>query len=150
MYARWGNDLGHASRRKWSYSVVSMRLLLALLAVLALAANPATAAAAQAGCATHGAPSAMAGLDMANMPGMAHAGSRTSVADPCCDHAAKHGKSDQSCAQACATTCAVVTALPATMVSLAPRLAASVLHPGPMASLKPHDPSQLERPPRSI
>lgn len=130
-----------------------MRLLLAILAVLALLANPVTAAAAQATCAENGGPAAMAGMDMAGMPGMSgiHATSaQSSKGDPCCDHSNHSKKPEMSCAQACATTCGVATAVPAQVVLLEPRPIASTLSSARAISLKPHEPSQLERPPKSI
>lgn len=126
------------------YKIASMRFLLAMLAILVLVANPAVATATQV------VGVAPCGLEATEMPGMDHAGPRSVAVDPCCDHATKHGKSDQSCARACATACAIAAALPATMMSLEPHPVVSVLHAGPMASRKAHDPSRLERPPRSI
>jgi hypothetical protein len=126
-----------------------MRFLLVLLAVIGLLLSPAAAAAAQAACQDHG--GAMISMPMGDMPGMSQAdGQKT---DPCCDPSKDQGKSKHdpmSCMQACAAMCGVVAALPA--VSAAPLTPAVrlALQPARVASLKPHEPSRLERPPRSI
>ena len=131
----------------------STSLFAAFLAVLALLTNPVAAAAAQAACA-QSAPVAMASMDdaaMVDMPmaavdqAQAHA-----TADPCCDHGGK-SKPAKDCAQICALACAATTVAPAVFVSLpliavervanAPRLDA----PGPS-----HDPSGLDRPPKTF
>ena len=123
----------------------TMRFLLALLAVIGLLASPASAAAAQAACLGHG--EAMMSMAMPDMPGMDHADGE---ADPCCDPAKDKAPSqhdDMSCLLACMAMCGVTAALP----SAAPISLAKPDHgappPGRMASLTPHDPERLERPP---
>ena len=124
-----------------------MRFVLALLAIVGLLTSPAAAAAAQASCHNH----ASMSVAMADMPGMAQAD--TQKADPCCDPAkdtgqSKHKSSD--CAQSCATMCGVVAALPNTPVAFFAPPARESAPQARVASLKPHEPSRLERPPRSI
>lgn len=126
-----------------------MRFVLALLAVIGLLASPVAAAAAQAACQDHG--GAMMSMPMADMTGMSQAdGQKT---DPCCDPGKTQGQSkhsDMDCMQACAAMCGVVAALPAVaMVALAAPEHLT-LTPARVASLKPHQPSRLERPPKSI
>lgn len=127
-----------------------MRFVLALLAVIGLLTSPAMAAAAQVQCHDHGGQMMMQ-MPMADMPGMSQAESQK--ADPCCDPGKDQGQSKHSkmdCAQACAAMCGVVVALPnvpATLVAKPGRDAAPTAR---VASLKPHEPSRLERPPRSI
>jgi len=61
---------------------------------------------------------------------------------------AKHGRN--SCANACATICLAVAALPASEPMAAMASMPARLEPGLSASLAPHEPQRLERPPRSI
>jgi hypothetical protein len=130
-----------------------MRCLIAFLAAVALLMNPVAASAAQFAC-DHG-EMAMAGMDQP-MAGMdMHGADHNMVAtptapDPCCDHLGGQKTDDKTCAQACATTCAVLVALPYAPASqglvwtrTAPPLAVAVWPHG-------HDPSGLERPPKSI
>jgi hypothetical protein len=126
-----------------------MRFVLALLAVIGLLLSPAAAAAAQASCQDHG--GQMMSMPMAGMPGMSQGDSQK--ADPCCDHGKSQGQPkhrDMNCMQACATMCGVFAALPA--VAMFPLAAAEhvAFRPAIVASLKPHEPSRLERPPKSI
>ena len=127
-----------------------MRFVLVLLAVMGLLASPAAAAAAQAACHDHGGQTMM-DMPMPGMSGMAQAGGQK--ADPCCDPSKDRGQTKHdatSCLQACAVMCGIVAALPAaTATPLAPVVRAAP-KPAPVASLKPHEPSRLERPPRSI
>ncbi len=88
-------------------------------------------------------------MAMPDMAGMDHA---DGAADPCCDSKEKAPlkHDDMSCLLACMAMCGVTAALPsAPPVSL---LKPDHGAPAPerMASLKPHDPGRLERPPRSI
>ena len=127
-----------------------MRFVLALMAVIGLLTSPAMAAAAQVQCLGHGGDATMP-MSMAGMPGMAQAGGQT--ADPCCDPGkdqgqTKHGKMD--CAQACAAMCGAVAALPSAPATLIARPDRGAAPQARVASLKPHEPSRLERPPRSI
>ena len=129
-----------------------MRFVVVLLAMLGLLASPAAAAAAQASCHDHGGDKMMS-MAMAAMPGMAHADGQK--ADPCCDPVGHQDQGqtkhkDMSCLQACAVMCGVVVALPSTPTALAPPLDLGAPEPARLASLKPHEPSQLERPPKSI
>ena len=126
-----------------------MRFVLALLAVIGLLASPAAAAAAQATCHNHG--GEIMHMAMADMPGMAMADGHK--ADPCCDPGKAEGQKKHSaadCAQACAVMCGVLAALP----SQPPAHLAPPDHDAPpvgrLAPLQPHEPSQLERPPKSI
>jgi hypothetical protein len=124
-----------------------MRFVLAFLAALALATSPVATVAAQVAC-SQSMSGAQAGMAM---PSIDHLGDKTSVADPCCDHADRHGKkSDTSCAQACATTCGVAVALPSPLdgVAFAPARAAVPL--ARLVSLHPYEPPGLERPPKSM
>jgi hypothetical protein len=130
-----------------------LSLILTCLAVLALLTNPVAAAAAQANCAQT-VPAAMAGMDdmpgMATMPMASHDGAQAQkAADPCCDQPAKH-KPGKDCAQICAISCAVVAALPATAltVSLVSMPVTNVSRPD--SSGFAHNPSGLDRPPKSI
>lgn len=115
--------------------------------MIGLLTSPVAVTMAQAACNGH----ASMTVAMASMPGMAQAD--TQKADPCCDPAkdtgqGKHKSTD--CAQACATMCVAVAALPN---APAPFLAPPARDASPqarVASLKPHEPSRLERPPRSI
>jgi hypothetical protein len=129
-----------------------MRVLLAFLAVLGLMLSPVTASAAMRQCAeqdramtamadTHGS-TAMAAMDCCPQAKPAMQRSPTNPAP------AKHDRN--SCANACATICLAVAALPAStpVHTVAPLTAR--LEPGISASLTTHDPSRLERPPRSI
>ena len=124
-----------------------MRFVLALLAVIGLLASPVAAAAAQGACQHH----AMTGMAMAEMPGMTEAGAQKAV--PCCDPAKDAGQNKHkgsSCAQACAAMCGAVATLPngpAAFIAPSDRGAAPQAR---VTSLKPHEPSRLERPPRSI
>lgn len=123
-----------------------MRFVLALLAVIGLLLSPAAAAAAQAACHGHDG-QAMMSMPMGDMPGMSQPDGHK--ADPGKDQ----GKSKQdpmSCMQACATMCGVAAALPAVSAASLASAAHSVLQPARMASFKPHEPSRLERPPKSI
>lgn len=126
-----------------------MRFVLALMAVLSLLASPVTAAAAQATCSGH-ADQTMAGMPMGDMTGMHQADGQKS--DPCCDHSKDQGQpkhNDSDCVQACAAMCGVVAALPSTPAAPLP-LVERGPPPAVMASLHPHEPSRLDRPPRSI
>lgn len=128
----------------------SMRFVLALLAVIGLLLSPAAAGAAQAACHDHDGQMMMS-MPMGDMAGMSQGD--TPKGDPCCDPGKDQGKSKHdpmSCMQTCAAMCGVVAALP--VVSTAPLSppAHSALQPARMASLKPHEPSRLERPPKSI
>lgn len=126
----------------------AMRFLLALLAVIGLLASPVSATAAQATCQGHG--DAMMSMPMADMPGMDHA---DGAADPCCDPAqdAPPSKHDgMSCLLACIAMCGVTAALPSTPPISLLRADHFAPAPGRMASLTPHDPGRLERPPRPI
>lgn len=90
-------------------------------------------------------------MAMAGMPGMAHADGQKG--DPCCDPHQDHGKARpdaMSCLKACALMCGVVAALPSTPLALAAPLGLAAPEPMRLASLKPHPPSGLERPPKSI
>ncbi|CAN7655690.1 hypothetical protein LJR225_005190 [Phenylobacterium sp. LjRoot225] len=127
-----------------------MRFVVALLAVLGLLASPVAAAAAQVACNGH-ADQAMAAMPMTDMDGMHRIDAQKP--DPCCDHSknerpSKHHDSD--CVQACAAMCGVVAALPSTPVAAPLPLVEQAPHPSVVASLHPHEPSRLERPPRSI
>ena len=130
-----------------------MRYLIAMLAALALLVNPVAAAAAQFAC-DHGG-MAMAGMDHQQadmpMPGSAEeTAAATTSADPCCDHSGGQKTDDRNCAQACATSCAVLVALPYTHAS---QLLTWTRAPAPPTSAiwpHGHDPSGLERPPKSI
>lgn len=127
-----------------------MRFVLALLAVIGLLASPVAASAAQAACHDHMGQTIM-GMPMADMPGTTQADNQK--ADPCCDPGKDTGKSKHdamSCMQACAAMCGVVAALPAVATAPLQPLDHATLQPARMASLKPHEPSRLERPPRSI
>jgi len=126
-----------------------MRFVLALLAVIGLLASPVAAAAAQAACHDHG--QAMMSMPMADMPGMSQVDGQK--ADPCCDPGKDKGQTKHdamSCMQACAAMCGVVAALPAVATAALAAPDHLALQPARMASLKPHEPSRLERPPRSI
>ena len=121
-----------------------MRFLLALLAIVGLLASPVAAAAAQATCQEHGGAMSMAMADMAQA---GHA------ADPCCDpgkapQPSKHN--DMSCMLSCMAMCGVVAALPETQSVALEQPQHETLYPSRMASLTPHAPGRLERPPRSI
>lgn len=127
-----------------------MRFVVALLAVLGLLASPVTAAVARAACPGH-ADQAMAGMPMGDMAGMHQADGQRP--DPCCDQSkdqarSKHHASD--CVQACAAMCGVVAALPSTAAAEPLPLIERAPRPAVLASLHPHEPSRLERPPRSI
>lgn len=127
-----------------------MRFVLVLLAVMGLLASPAAAAAAQAACHDH-AGQMMMDMPMADMPGVAQADGQQT--DPCCDPGKDQGRTKHdatSCLQACAVMCGIVAALPAATAT--PLVSPDHTRPEPtrMASLKPHEPSRLERPPRSI
>ena len=126
-----------------------MRFVLVLLAMIGLLASPAAAAAAQASCHEH------AGTEMTSMamPGMAMAHADGQKADPCCDPAKDQGQSKHdamSCLAACAVMCGVAAALPAGPTPLVAPPDHSAPEPARLASLKPHEPSRLERPPKSI
>ena len=89
-------------------------------------------------------------MAMPDMPGMDHADGK---ADPCCDPAKDKAPSkhdEMSCLLACIAMCGVTAALPSTP-PLSPLKADHFAPaPGRMASLTPHDPGRLERPPRPI
>jgi|UppTromiDAQMD015_1034417.scaffolds.fasta_scaffold00595_3 hypothetical protein len=122
------------------------RFVLALLAVIGLLTSPVAASAA---CGGHG--GAAMQMAMADMPGMVQA--NTGKADPCCDPNKGHAPNQHSnadCAQVCAAMCGVIAALPSAPVAfLAPPDREAPLQ-ARAASLKPHEPSRLERPPKSI
>jgi hypothetical protein len=125
-----------------------MRFLLALLAVIGLLASPVSATAAQATCQGHG--EAMMSMAMADMPGMDHAAGEV---DPCCDPAKDKAPSkhdEMSCLLACIAMCGVTAALPSTPPLGLLKADHFAPAPGRMASLTPHDPGRLERPPRPI
>jgi hypothetical protein len=127
-----------------------MRFIVALLAVIGLLASPAGAAAAQASCHDHGGAKMMS-MPMADMPSMAQADGQK--ADPCCDPGKSQGQTKHdatSCLQACAVMCGVVAALPSTPTVLLAPSDPAAREPARLASLKPHEPSRLERPPKSI
>lgn len=126
----------------------TMRFLLALFAVIGLLSSPASAAVARAACKGHG--EAMMSMAMPEIAGMDHA---DGVTDPCCDPAkqktpVKHD--DMTCLLACIAMGGVTAALPSAppVNVLKPDHGAPA--PERMASLTPHDPGRLERPPRSI
>ena len=127
-----------------------MRFVLVLLAVIGLLASPAAAAAAQAACHDHGGQTKM-DMPMAGMPGMAQADGQQTA--PCCDPGKGRGQTKHdatSCLQACAVMCGIIAALPAAMATPLVSPDRTFPEPARMASLKPHEPSRLERPPRSI
>jgi hypothetical protein len=131
-----------------------MRYLIALMAVLALLVNPVAAAAAQVACGASMGVSAQAPSNdqaMAAMPSMAKdVASGNTSANPCCDHSGDGKMDSRTCAQTCATTCAVIVALP---TSAHGQVFSYVRAPAPVLRAvwsKPHDPSGLERPPKSI
>lgn len=127
-----------------------MRFVLALLALIGLLTSPAMAAAAQAQCHDHGG-QAMMQMAMADMPGMTQADGQK--ADPCCDPGKDQGQTKHrtmDCAQACAAMCGVVVALPSAPAALIVRPERAAAPLVRVASLKTHEPSRLERPPRSI
>ncbi len=119
-----------------------MRLLIAILAVLALIANPVTAAAAAQAACGQGKPAI--GIDMA---GMDHAAANSPVSDPCCDHGSK---TKLSCAQACAAECGVAAVLAMTSPGTPCTFVRTVLSPAHQMAPRPHEPSGLDRPPKSI
>lgn len=127
-----------------------MRLILALLAILGLLASPVTAAAARARCYSP-AGDAMMRAATAQMPAIAL--SDMQKAGPCCEPGKDQAHKEHSraeCAQLCAAMCGVTAALPDKVAAL---IAPPDRGPPPqarVASLKPHEPSPLERPPRSI
>ena len=123
-----------------------MRVVLALMAVLALLVSPVTAAAAQVACDQAG-PAAMASMDM---PGVAEAAAQKSMADPCCDHGAKHPMDQKSCALACAASCAVTAALPGPVVGSILVFSTAQLTPARLAPAHPYEPAGLIRPPKSM
>jgi hypothetical protein len=125
------------------------RFVLALLAVIGLLTSPVAAAAAEAVCGGHG--GAAMQMAMTDMPSMAQA--NTGKADPCCDPNKGHAPNQHSnadCAQACAAMCGVIAALPSTPVAFLAPPARDSQPQARAASLKPHEPSRLERPPKSI
>lgn len=125
-----------------------MRFLLALLAVIGLLVSPATAAAAQAACHGHG--EAAMSMAMPDMTGMDHADGKP---DPCCDPAKDQAKSKHdamSCIAACIAMCGIPAALPNTPAAISMKPEHGAPAPARTASLKPHEPDGLERPPRSI
>ena len=130
-----------------------MRSLIAFLAALALLVNPVAAAAAQFACVQG--QTAMAGMDQPqattamDRAGQAMAAAPAS-ADPCCDHTSGKNIDDKSCAQACATTCAVLVALPYAPASQALTWTPAAAHITAAVWPHGHDPSGLERPPKSI
>ena len=123
-----------------------MRFALALLAVLALLVSPVTAEAAQVAC-DRAEPAAVASMDM---PGMAEAAAQKAVADPCCDHGAKHPMDQKSCALACAASCAVSAALPGPVVGSLLVFSTAQLMPARLAPAHPYEPAGLIRPPKSM
>lgn len=125
-----------------------MRVLIALLAALAVLSSPMTVAAAQVSC-SHGGPGAMAGMDMAGMPGMDQSGGQKPGENPCCDHSGKLGTS-VDCAQACATICAVTAAMPSAPASLVTTRIRASAAPPRAAPTDAFEPSGLERPPKSM
>jgi hypothetical protein len=131
---------------RFLYTKPWMRLLLAFMAVIGLLLSPAAAAAAQEKC-NH-----QAGMmSIAKAPGMAQAGDQKS--DPCCDPSKHQGETrhdDMGCLQACAVMGGVVAALPSPALALIAPPSDKAPGPGRLASLKPHEPGRLERPPRSI
>lgn len=148
----WSSCRGRRCARphEMRYGCAAMRLLLALLAVLGLLASPVAASAAQAAC-SHEQAGAMAGMPMADMPGMHHGDGQK--ADPCCDPLQDHGpgKHDKTdCAKACAAMCAATAALRAGAAHLTLASSAADLPPARLKSLHTHEPGGLERPPRSI
>ena len=127
-----------------------MRFIVALLAVIGLLASPVAAAAAQASCHGHGGAQMMS-MPMADMPGMTHSDGQR--ADLCCDPGKGQGQTKHdagTCLQACAVMCGVVAALPSTPMALLAPSDPAAREPARLASLKPHDPSRFERPPKSI
>jgi hypothetical protein len=125
------------------------RFVLALLAIIGLLASPIAAAAAEAACGGHGGEAMQ--MAMADMPGMVQA--NTGKADPCCDPSTGHAHKNHrnaDCVQACAAMCGVVAALPSTPVAILGPPDRDAPPQARAASSKPHEPSRLERPPRSI
>jgi hypothetical protein len=123
-----------------------MRLLLAFVAVIGLLLSPAAAATAQVRCHVHGGMMTMA----SHMPGDQADGQK---ADPCCDPGKHQGQTkhrDMSCLQNCAAMSGVVAALPSVPFALIAPPSDKAPAPARLASLRPHEPSRLERPPRSI
>lgn len=123
-----------------------MRVFLAILALVGLLLSPVAASAAVQRC-LHQDGGAMI-MDMSATPASAD-----SQASPhnCCDEHGKPVKHDsKACAQACATMCGVAAALPSEPMSLPLRLSTSARPDPRTASLHPHEPSRLERPPKSI
>jgi hypothetical protein len=125
-----------------------MRFVLALLAIIGLLASPAAAAAAQAACHENGGPAIMS-MPAGDMPGASQADAHEG---PACRHPGAQGqtKRHMSCLQACAAMCGVVATLPAAPIALVRAQAQDAPTPAPVVSLKSHDPTRLERPPRSI
>ena len=90
-------------------------------------------------------------MAMADMPGMSMGDSHK--ADPCCDPGKdqvqkKHN--DAECAKACSAMCGVIAALPSAPTALLAPPDRGTPPQARVASLKPHEPSRLERPPKSI
>jgi hypothetical protein len=144
--ARPGMAFNSDDIRDGTATLLSMRLVLALLAVIGLLTSPATAAA-RGACHDR----TMIGMAMSDMPGMARAAAQK--ADPCCDpaHNTTQDKTKRSdCAGACAAMCGVIAALPSAPVVLIAPPDRGAPQQARVASLKPHEPSRLERPPRSI
>lgn len=129
-----------------------MRFVLALLAVIGLLASSAAAAAAQATCHSRGGEMMMPmAVAMADMSGATMGDSHKP--DPCCNPGKdqvqkKH--SDAECAQTCAAMCGIIAALPSAHVAFLALPDRGTPPQARVASLKPHEPSRLERPPRSI
>lgn len=132
-----------------AFSVSMMRVFLALMAVLALLVSPVTAAATQVAC-SQAEPAAGATMDMSGMPGMDRAGVQMTVADPCCDHSAKHPMDRKSCAFACASSSVVTAALPGPVVGSLLAFSLAPLSPARSAAAQPYEPSGLIRPPKSL
>lgn len=119
------------------------RFLLAILAVLALAVSPITASAAMTPCGMDS--SQAVGSNMASMDGTAadHDGA-PAKSDPCCDKALK------GCAKSCSMICAGGGAILAAVADIAVFEAPVTLSPSKGATLRPHPPARLERPPKSV
>jgi len=127
-----------------------MRFFLVLLAVIGLLTSPAVAAAAQARCHCPGG-DVMTQMAKAEMPGNAQAD--TQKGDPCCDPGKDQGQTKHStmeCALACAAMCGVVAALPITPTALVAPPERGSAPQVRVASLKSHESSRLERPPKLI
>lgn len=119
------------------------RFVLAILAVLALAVSPITAQAALMPCGMDSSPATDSG--MAPMDGTAaDRGAAPAKSDPCC------GKALKGCAMSCSMICAGGGAILAAVADIAVFEAPATLSPSKGASLSPHPPARLERPPKSM